>query len=759
MVHKKLVKQIINWENTLSLPMNQSDLEARWLEKVTQILNLLSTSQDSKAGLIDVLRAQTLEPFSVLNVEKIRVQLYNYMSDQIATGRFMMQHASDSSLIQFCKTVASFKDSVISQIHSIAQTFINLDHELYPRLELPEICQELDRSLISEAYNSNQVAMRQLRAVLDMHISGSLEALSAELKKNIFETTREQWEKYNSSVNFEAEKIKALVYSDYGDIEESFIRYQIQQLSEQALHLLHEIEKYKTEKLVTDYEFFLESKLIDIIEGRTALFDLEYCKPEMKKCIARVVNHSLPLKKRVKYVADMERIYTIMNFDKQDMDEFYIETTESERLSILENSVKEWLRESEPGQRFFSLLCLVIGLSNAWTAIVNNWADSVEMAQELNALSYSPGRRELLRTVTKNLFECSFDHQTSKVVRYNEWSIVILAENLIAKVLYKLGRKDWVTEFVHENLAFKLNKTNQEVHLEIRPDPDPQFPIVIQEEHKAVKKSSIKSRFITLASEIKKSVHKRIKSKKSNKICKELTLECCKEVPSLHITLAISGWLSQNDEFSTSWDPLVNYPFQGRTYALRWESSNLNSLKSEIITAGGVLTILGLAIPVLLPLNAYLVAKSPFVKATKRAKLAGKALASFIKEDVFGKAPISLVAFSLGTSVVLHCLLQLSKDTVIKVHDVVLLGGAAPLDTKLWKRAKKAVSGRMINCYSKSDRILSVLYSAANLKHSIGNFEIKVKGVENYDVTHIAPGHQDYRNHLDKILQRIKYNT
>ena len=479
----------------------------------------------------------------------------------------------------------------------------------------------------------------------------------------------------------------------------------------------------------------------------------------MKKCIARVVNHSLPLKKRVKYAVDMERIYAVMNFDKQDMDEFYIETTESERISILESSVKEWLRESEPGQRFFSLLCLVIGLSNAWTAIVNQWPDSVEIAQELNASSYSPGRRELLRTVTKNLFECSFDHQTSNVVRYNEWSIVILAENLIAKVFYKLGRKDWVNEFVHENLAFKLNKSNREVQLEIRPDPDPQYPIVIQEEHKIVKSSSIKSRFITLASQIKKTVHKRIKSKDEYKICKELTLECCKEVLSLHITLAISGWLSQNDEFSTSWDPLVNYPFQGRTYALRWESSNAHSLKSEIIKAGGILAIFGLAIPVLLPLNAYFVAKSPFIKAVKRAKLAGEALASFIKENVFGKAPISLVAFSLGTSVVLYCLLKLAKERVNKVHDVVLLGGAAPLDAALWKRAKKAVSGRMINCYSKSDKILSLLYSAANFQHSIGNFEIKVKGVENYDVTHIAPGHLDYRNQLDKIFKRIKYNT
>lgn len=758
MVHKKLLQQIISWENTQSLPLNQTHLEQLWSNKVMEILSQLSISQDSIPAQLEKLRVQTLEPFSVLNVEKIRAQICNFTTEQQSIGQFMMQHALESSLHQFCKTIAEFKDSTIHQIHEIASSFIPVSHELYSRLDLPSISADFERGIISEAYSSNHIGIRQLRAVIDMLMLKSLGIIERELKKNIFETTREQWDKYNSLIKHEADDIQATIYSDYGNIQESFLRFYLCQLTDKASHLLHELEEYKTKKLLMDYELFLEIKLIGIMDSRISLFDSEYCKPEMKKMLAKVVNYSLPLKKRIKYVKDVERIYTVMNFDSQDMAEFYIETTEIERNAILESSVKEWLRCTEPGQRFFSLLCLVIGFSNAWTAIVNKFSESLEQAEEINGLSYSPGRRELLRCVTKNLFECGYDHQMLKSVRYNEWSIVILAENLIAKELLKKKRVDWVNEFVHINLAYKLKEIKEQAKLKRKQQPRSKAPIEIQEERKISSQSSIKSKFISFSSKVSR-LNQRISMKTKKKFCKELTIECCKEIHSLHITLAISGWLSQKDEFATSWDHLVNYPFQGRTYALRWESSNPKSLKSDIIAGGGAIAMLSLIAPVLLPLNAYLVAKFPFSKAIESAKLAGKALAGFIKDGVFGKAPISLMAFSLGTSVVLHCLLALAKENKTMVHDVVLLGGAAPLEIKLWKKARNAVAGRLVNCYSKNDRILSVLYSSTNFMYAIGNYEIEIKGVENYDVTSISPGHNDYRNKLDKILQHINYNT
>jgi hypothetical protein len=700
MVQKKLLEQIINWGDSLSFPMNQTVLEMLCREKENQTLTQLSERNKSIPGL-----TEALEQISLHNVEKIIAHLNNHMNEKLPIGKSIMQKMSNAYLIHFCRDVAAFINTTTYEIYQIAEDYIGQGHELYPILELSEICEKLERAVISDAYSSPNIYIKQLRDDMETHISMSLQALNSEIHP--YDTTRELWEKYNAFVKLETEKIRALFSSDLGNINESLINYQIRQLSERALHILHDTENNKAKNLIPDFESFLELRILDIVEGRLILFDRQYCKQEMKKLIARVVNYSLPHKKRVKHAEDIERIYRIMNFDREDIEEFYVETSESERLVILESIIKEWLRQSGPFQRLFSLLSLVIGFSNVWAPILNDWPDRGEIALELSRFSYNSRRREFLRKVTKNLFECSFDQQTFNHAKYSEWSVVILAENLIAKVLSTLGREDWVRTFVHENLAEQL-----------------------------------------------------IPYKGKSKSCKVLRLECCKQVPSLHVTLAISGWLSQKDDFIEQWDRLVNYSFQGRLYALRWDSSDLGSVFSKMFIAGGIFAVSGMNPFTLVPFGAYLlIVKSKFVEASKQAKFAGEALATFIKEDVFGKSPISLVAFSLGTSVVLYCLLKLVQERVSKVHDIVLLGGAAPLDVELWKRAKKAVSGRLINCYSKSDKILSKCYRLAMFKKAIGNSEIKVKGVDNYNVTHIAPGHFDYRDSLDKILQVIKYTS
>ena len=149
---------------------------------------------------------------------------------------------------------------------------------------------------------------------------------------------------------------------------------------------------------------------------------------------------------------------------------------------------------------------------------------------------------------------------------------------------------------------------------------------------------------------------------------------------------------------------------------------------------------------------------NPFKKRAKKAEITGKVLADLIFSKKLGNCCISLIGFSLGTRVICYCLKRLKKLGG-KVHDVILLGGAAPCREEVWSKCKGAVSGRLINAYSKTDKILSHCYTVSNLEKAIGNYPIEVEGIENFDVTEIATGHLQYREVLDLVLHQIEHNT
>ena len=75
------------------------------------------------------------------------------------------------------------------------------------------------------------------------------------------------------------------------------------------------------------------------------------------------------------------------------------------------------------------------------------------------------------------------------------------------------------------------------------------------------------------------------------------------------------------------------------------------------------------------------------------------------------------------------------------------------------------VGGRVINCYSKKDDILSKLYCKCVGKDHIGRKELEIKDgktgsniIENYDFSDLELGHLDYRKHFHIILKRINQN-
>ena len=51
-----------------------------------------------------------------------------------------------------------------------------------------------------------------------------------------------------------------------------------------------------------------------------------------------------------------------------------------------------------------------------------------------------------------------------------------------------------------------------------------------------------------------------------------LAIESIHEFQSLHVTIVISGWLSECDDMKTTWSGLVDTQNLGMVYAYRWQS-------------------------------------------------------------------------------------------------------------------------------------------------------------------------------------------
>jgi hypothetical protein len=239
---------------------------------------------------------------------------------------------------------------------------------------------------------------------------------------------------------------------------------------------------------------------------------------------------------------------------------------------------------------------------------------------------------------------------------------------------------------------------------------------------------------------------------------KHFSFESISTARSMHVTLAVSGWLSKADDMAEAWEHLRAYPRQGMTFALRWDASTRDQLIGDDVSSLSLAVLASSIVPVIAVANiANLVKKEPFAKAVKSAEFTGKTLAKFLKKHTLGKAAVSLIGFSLGTSVIMHCLLELTRSSPGLLHNVVLLGGAAPCKPDIWVKCRRAAAGRMINCYSKHDRILSVLYRASQLTTAIGSKALDVPGVENYDVSALIGGHVEYRSKLTEVLNSIHY--
>ena len=226
------------------------------------------------------------------------------------------------------------------------------------------------------------------------------------------------------------------------------------------------------------------------------------------------------------------------------------------------------------------------------------------------------------------------------------------------------------------------------------------------------------------------------------------------------VTIFVSGFGSENDIHSIEWKKYIyNNPTYSNYYFYHWPGDSFAKIVIKSLPIG----INGFKFDSDLP--------KVFMESKEKAKFSGKLLSLILtSKKFFPNCQIDLVAFSLGSHLVKHCLKETYKkiDEVGNIiNDIVFMGSATSFKKKdEWcKIFKRLVSGRIINCYSESDYILKYLYTNCTNKVPNGSQKIDIndgKGgqniIENYDFTDLNMGHLDYRDRFEDVLKRIKYS-
>ncbi|CAO3620127.1 unnamed protein product [Mucor hiemalis] len=271
-------------------------------------------------------------------------------------------------------------------------------------------------------------------------------------------------------------------------------------------------------------------------------------------------------------------------------------------------------------------------------------------------------------------------------------------------------------------------------------------------------------------------MHKRMKGLEEFEFKQILNDPDLPPVPTLHCTICISGfYLDSKDEARVPWEQA----FEGNrnhndVFCLEYETETLLNLgysfrrfvKDSAVNYAGMevakATVLSaffaaVALPATI-LKVADVIDNPWQMAVDRSRKAGAVLADVLEERVQGNRPCNLVAYSCGTLVVWHCLLELhERGRHGLIDNVVLIG--APISTEEtweWKNAVSVVSGRFINCYTPKDWVLAFVYRLHSLASNVAGLEAVagVKRVENLEVD--VEGHTKYPSAIKDIMSQIK---
>ena len=257
-------------------------------------------------------------------------------------------------------------------------------------------------------------------------------------------------------------------------------------------------------------------------------------------------------------------------------------------------------------------------------------------------------------------------------------------------------------------------------------------------------------------------------------------------VTANHCYIFISGFLSETSDHYEEWENMaLNISANNTCYFYNWPGDTLSNAAGETILNLGLTVLTNLAKVKNknkdedctnsnknknqeTPFQKFDPGKS-FIDSSNKAALSGKILAHILASRLFFKNhTITLVGFSLGTHVTKHCIKNM-YDLHYKEHipcndiikNVILIAGATSIlgkEEKFKNIFSKMINGKLINCYSKEDQVLNVLYTGCMKKKPIGNSELTINGYENLkniDFTPLKLGHTDYRAKMDLVMNKV----
>ena len=155
-----------------------------------------------------------------------------------------------------------------------------------------------------------------------------------------------------------------------------------------------------------------------------------------------------------------------------------------------------------------------------------------------------------------------------------------------------------------------------------------------------------------------------------------------------------------------------------------------------------------------------------FISAKKRGKICGKMLAYILlSSEFFNNFQINLVGFSLGNHLIKHCLKELNKinnyNNFVKIKNVIFIGAATHIKNEdLWKQfIEDIIVERFINCYSKQDIALYMLYYFGLINYPEGNKPLVINNdngknlLLNYDFTQNNYNYHSYK--FEEVVNKI----
>lgn len=246
----------------------------------------------------------------------------------------------------------------------------------------------------------------------------------------------------------------------------------------------------------------------------------------------------------------------------------------------------------------------------------------------------------------------------------------------------------------------------------------------------------------------------------------------------LHITIAISGWLSddRHDNFTRPWKSLFSSREQ---YYLRYESAYLLELGKAMnliltfavsVAAQEALkyTILaGLINAIAWPSSLITLASvidNPWGVCCRRSAEVGKQLAEVLLSREQGQRPVTLIGFSLGARVIYYCLREMSQRNRCEgiIQDAILLGTPVTGCPKDWQKLMRVVSGKIVNGYCRSDWLLKFLYRTLSMASDVAGLQpidVQDRRMCNIDLSDIVSGHSEYPEKIDAILKAVGVRT